>query len=507
MASRGLPGFLRRSLRIRYDENDDDDEAPVSETFPPDHGSYVSSSLDSSEVTNDNADDRDSTRPQPPSPLPPYPATPLDTTTSAEDSTTPMDRGIAHADYQGERQTPLSESNSDDLKHSLPSHSTKPAPSDSLTDVSQSEQELAARSESTPEDLSTPFTPTSYRDSQFDKVIHADVVSLATLRPLTWNGIPPPHRALAWKLLLGYVPTNASRRSHTLTRKRAEYREAIIQHYDIADQNTRTLQEQECLRQVLVDAPRTAPDIPLFRNDRIRRLLSRLLYVWAMRHPASSYVQGINDLATPLIVVFLADYCYRDQLNQDDDGPELTTDPLHTVLQGHVMNHVSDERLDDVEADVYGCLTNLLAGIQDHYTADQPGVQRMVMRVEELVRRIDVDLCKHLAAEGVQFLQFAFKWMNCLLLREFSLPCVVRLWDTYLSESNGFEDFHVYVCAALVCQFSASLQTMNFETLFAFLQELPTATWTDKEIEMLLSQAFVLGTLFGGSDAHLVQHG
>jgi hypothetical protein len=226
-----------------------------------------------------------------------------------------------------------------------------------------------------------------------------------------------------------------------------------------------------------------------------------------MRHPASSYVQGINDLATPLIVVFLADYCYRDQLNQDDDGPELTTDPLHTVLQGHVMNHVSDERLDDVEADVYGCLTNLLAGIQDHYTADQPGVQRMVMRVEELVRRIDVDLCKHLAAEGVQFLQFAFKWMNCLLLREFSLPCVVRLWDTYLSESNGFEDFHVYVCAALVCQFSASLQTMNFETLFAFLQELPTATWTDKEIEMLLSQAFVLGTLFGGSDAHLVQHG
>jgi TBC1 domain family member 2 len=27
-----------------------------------------------------------------------------------------------------------------------------------------------------------------------------------------------------------------------------------------------------------------------------------------MRHPASGYVQGINDIVTPFIVVFLSDY-------------------------------------------------------------------------------------------------------------------------------------------------------------------------------------------------------
>jgi hypothetical protein len=32
--------------------------------------------------------------------------------------------------------------------------------------------------------------------------------------------------------------------------------------------------------------------------------LERVLYVWAIRHPASGYVQGINDLATPFLVVF-----------------------------------------------------------------------------------------------------------------------------------------------------------------------------------------------------------
>lgn len=145
-----------------------------------------------------------------------------------------------------------------------------------------------------------------------------------------------------------------------------------------------------------------------------------------------------------------------------------------------------------------------MAGIQDHYTADQPGVQRMVMRLEELVQRIDADLCQHLQSVGILFMQFAFKWMNCLLLREFNLRCVIRLWDTYIAEeTGGFEDFHVYVCAAFLCQFSQQLQSMDFDQLFGFMQQVPTESWGETEIEMLLSQAYVLSTLFGGSVAHL----
>ena len=129
----------------------------------------------------------------------------------------------------------------------------------------------------------------------------------------------------------------------------------------------------------------------------------------------------------------------------------------------------------------------------------------MVMRLEELVQRIDRDLCHHLQSVGIQFIQFAFKWMNCLLLREFSLRCVVRVWDTYISEekNTGFEDFHVYVCGAFICQFSQTLQAMDFDELFGFMQQVPTDDWGETEIEMLLSQAFVLSTLFGGSEAHL----
>jgi hypothetical protein len=44
---------------------------------------------------------------------------------------------------------------------------------------------------------------------------------------------------------------------------------------------------------------------------------------------------------------------------------------------------------------------------------------------------ISVPLYNHLEQQNVEFLQFSFRWMNNLLMREIPLRCTVRLWDTY----------------------------------------------------------------------------
>ena len=41
------------------------------------------------------------------------------------------------------------------------------------------------------------------------------------------------------------------------------------------------------------------------------------------------------------------------------------------------------------------------------------------------------------------------------------------------------------------------------DTISYHTQNMPTDDWDDREIEILLSSAFVLSTLFGGSEAHL----
>jgi hypothetical protein len=53
------------------------------------------------------------------------------------------------------------------------------------------------------------------------------------------------------------------------------------------------------------------------------------------------------------------------------------------------LRAIDASSLAEVEADVYWCLTKLLDGIQDHYTPSQPGIQRMIFNLRELVHRID----------------------------------------------------------------------------------------------------------------------
>lgn len=67
-------------------------------------------------------------------------------------------------------------------------------------------------------------------------------------------------------------------------------------------------------------------------------------------------------------------------------------------------------------------------------------------------------LHKHIASNSIDYLQFSFRWFNNILRRELPLRCVIRLWDTYQSEVNGFGNFHLYVCAAFLIHFSKELK-------------------------------------------------
>ena len=101
------------------------------------------------------------------------------------------------------------------------------------------------------------------------------------------------------------------------------------------------------------------------------------------------------------------------------------------------VDQIEPHVLAQVEADSYWCLSKLIDSIQDHYTFAQPGIQRMVFKLKELVARIDPKLHNHLVDQQLHFIQFAFRWMNCLLMRELSLDLILRVWDTYLAEHGG----------------------------------------------------------------------
>ncbi|KAK2777010.1 GTPase activating protein [Colletotrichum kahawae] len=329
------------------------------------------------------------------------------------------------------------------------------------------------------------------RINKFKRLLQASTIPLQDLRQLAWSGVPQEVRAMTWQLLLSYLPTNSERRVATLERKRKEYLDGVRQAFERGGTSAAPTGKARGLdeavwHQISIDVPRTNPHIELYSYEATQRSLERILYLWAVRHPASGYVQGINDLVTPFWQVFLSAYIA-------DSNIESGMDP------GQLPKPV----LDAVEADSFWCLTKLLDGIQDHYIVAQPGIQRQVAALRDLTARIDASLAKHLENEHVEFIQFSFRWMNCLLMREISVRNTIRMWDTYLAEEQGFSEFHLYVCAAFLVKWSDKLVKMDFQEIMMFLQSLPTKSWTEKDIELLLSEAFIWQSLFKGSSAHL----
>ncbi len=144
----------------------------------------------------------------------------------------------------------------------------------------------------------------TYRTSQFEKLLAIENVNLASLRTLAWNGVPSKYRADVWQMLLGYLPTNRDRRAAALDRKRKEYFESISMYFAVADID-RTKQDEENLSQISIDLPRTSPNVAFFQQNVVQDAMKRILYIWSIRHPASGYVQGMNDLLTPLLLVSL----------------------------------------------------------------------------------------------------------------------------------------------------------------------------------------------------------
>jgi len=344
------------------------------------------------------------------------------------------------------------------------------------------------------------------RINKFKRILQTSTISLSDLRDSAWSGVPSEVRAMTWQILLGYLPTSSERRVATLERKRREYLDGVRQAFErgasgsagiaaagVAASSLPSINrgrgrglDEAIWHQISIDVPRTNPHLELYGYEATQRSLERILYLWAIRHPASGYVQGINDLVTPFWQVFLGAYI-------SDPDIEFGMDP------GQLPKQV----LDAVEADSFWCLTKLLDGIQDNYIAHQPGIQRQVVSLRDLTTRIDANLAKHLENEGVEFIQFSFRWMNCLLMREISVKNTIRMWDTYLAEEDGFSSFHLYVCAAFLVKWSDQLRKMDFQETMMFLQSLPTRQWTEKDIELLLSEAFIWQSLFKGSGAHL----
>ena len=335
------------------------------------------------------------------------------------------------------------------------------------------------------------------------ELLQQPVINLHRIREITWNGIPTRFRAEVWKLYLDYLPVNAAIRQATLNHKRQDYFDFVDRIFVESQRFLWTSAQKEIDSQIMRDLPRVKH--PLLRQLRVQQTFERILFVWAVRHPASGYVQGMNDVLHPFFLAFLAPYIWG--LSEDSNFTNNIPNDLEAKINSEMtpadLEKITDEQLKIIEADCFWCYSKLLDGLQDVYTRDQPGLYRMLRSLSTVIDRVDPPLSSWISNEDIDYQEFAFRWINCLLVREFSMDLVFRLWDNYLSNILKISSMHVYTCAAFLEILSPKIIGQPHADFIITIQSILPDSWNLTDMEEIIAQAYVYDKMFTSSPSHL----
>lgn len=292
-------------------------------------------------------------------------------------------------------------------------------------------------------------------------MLSAPDVDVDELRRVVWaHGVPdqPWARPVAWKLLLGYLPSDHAEWDSVLAARRSEYWELVARltvdpsevtaggdHPLSVDDGSRWAEyfRDRSLRDTIEkDVVRTHPD--LHRFVALRDALRRMLFVYAKSAEAApgGYRQGMNELAAPLLLCF-SDPRFADQ--------------------------------SDAEADAYFCFRTIMRDMATVYVVketDADGIGRQLHELQALLRIKDPRLDAHLAQLGINPRFYGLRWLRLWLAREFTLPDVMRLWDSLLATEVRLPWLR-YVCVAMLVRIREDLLATDFPGCLKLLLHYP----------------------------------
>ena len=354
----------------------------------------------------------------------------------------------------------------------LPESPGRPSPSRSLSPPSLARVDIT---DPIRIHKSSPRSQHEKRDKILDPLLSPPVVDLEKIREISWMGFPPSQRARIWRLFLDYEPLGRDQADAALLHKRNDYFDCMSRLFNEKQMLLWTTAQKQTKRQIEIDLPRTS--LKLLRNERVINLFQHVLFVWAVRHPASGYVQGMNDILQPFFFVFIQNFF-----------PEMKPEQ---IAEKENIDEITDEKLNDVEADCFWCFSRLLDGIQDVYTKDQPGLNRMIENLQYVVKKGAPSLAKIIEEQNIPYTNFTIRWMGCLLVREFPLSLLFRIWDLFVSSSAKIASTQVYICAGMLANLSAALMDSSTTEFIVKIQSLSKDFWDQEKLESVLALSFV----------------
>ncbi|OHT06720.1 TBC1 domain protein [Tritrichomonas foetus] len=194
------------------------------------------------------------------------------------------------------------------------------------------------------------------------------------------------------------------------------------------------------------EPPEGAPDNSLSHFIVHMRRLERILYVFGSLNASLSYMQGFNELVSPLYFAMVS------------------------------SRQLFDDDLDCVEAISFHCLQELITGtkIQEFYmTQDESSI--IYHKMGDFQKVLDKNLpnvSKILEFHDIHPLQYAYKCLNLLFAQEHPMPTILIIWDALFAHIEDLMDYCYYVEVSRIAEGSHKLSYEDFASTVQYVQNI-----------------------------------
>ncbi|KAK7345750.1 hypothetical protein VNO77_16361 [Canavalia gladiata] len=255
--------------------------------------------------------------------------------------------------------------------------------------------------------------------ASFSEDGHLDIAKV--LRRIQRGGVHPSIKGVVWEFLLGCYDPNSTfdERNELKQRRRGQYDmwKAECQKMvpvigsgkfittplindegqpitdpsliTIHTSDKKVLQWLQLLHQIGLDVVRTDRALVFYESEENQAKLWDVLSVYAWLDNDIGYVQGMNDICSPLIILI------------------------------------------ENEADCYWCFDRAMRRMRENFkcSASSMGVQSQLGTLSQIIKTVDPKLHHHLEdLDGGEYL-FAFRMLMVLFRREFSFADTLYLWE------------------------------------------------------------------------------
>lgn len=249
------------------------------------------------------------------------------------------------------------------------------------------------------------------------------------------RGLDDQARNMLWPYFIGARDhSRTSRENENDQTKRLEQYKVLKGRWQsfIDEQKSRVRTVMELLRVVDSDVKRNERSLPQFAEwgNPYLVTLNDVLVTYGVYNKDCGYVQGMGDLISPILVLYVAKW----------------TDDTHAVL----WNGQEEEKI-AVESTMFWMLVHMLEILQqDRLFTDMVHNQRFVLeRVYEIITKAHGPLRRWLNGTENASLFFVFRPLLLVYKRDFKRHVVLRIWDSLFAAEMPYAFIRHFTAAVV----------------------------------------------------------